>query len=121
MFHRKLADFGVAAWGDDFAPEEHKGKIRTSEQDAYFPTVGVYLPVCGEPTHLLDNTWKYVSALDYPNVTVYISDDGGEEEVLHLARMYGFYCRFLDGAREGEGGNCAVCRSMFGYIGTSLP
>lgn len=84
-------------WGDDFDPEKHKGMLRTAQDDAYYPTVDVFLPVCGEPTHLLDNTWKYVRALDYPNVTVHILDDGGKEEVQQLAAMYEFNCRFLGG------------------------
>lgn len=79
-------------WGKNFDPDEHEETLRKAVQNRYYPTVDVYLPVCCEPTHLLDNTWKHVGALDYPNFTVHVLDDGGKEEVRQLARLHGFHC-----------------------------
>ena len=88
-------DFGVAVWGKDFDAEDHAARVSEAGRESYYPTVDVFLPVCGEPTHLLDNTWTHVRALDYPaaKIKVYVLDDGAKEEVRHLAEMYGFECK----------------------------
>ncbi|CAM9372111.1 unnamed protein product [Ectocarpus sp. 4 AP-2014] len=90
MGYLLLSYFGVAVWGKDFDPEEHAARLRKAQHEHYYPSVDIFLPVCREPTHLLDNTWKYVRALDYPNVTVHVLDDGAKEEVRQLAEMHGF-------------------------------
>ncbi|CAM9202326.1 unnamed protein product [Ectocarpus fasciculatus] len=90
MGYLLLSYFGVAVWGKNFDPEDHASRIRKAQHEHYYPSVDVFLPVCREPTHLLDNTWKYVRALDYPNVTVHVLDDGAKEEVRQLAEMHGF-------------------------------
>lgn len=87
-------------WGKDFDPDDHTEQFSKAEEDRYYPSVDVFLPVCGEPTHLLDNTWKYVGALDYPNVTVHVLDDGAKEEVRVLAALHGFNCEWR---RRGGG------------------
>lgn len=79
-------------WGKDFDPEFHAAKVRKAEEEGFFPAVDVYLPVCNEPTTLLDNTWKHIAALDYPRVAVHVLDDGAKEEVRQLARLHGFNC-----------------------------
>lgn len=84
----------MGVWGKNFDPEEHQKTILTARENRYYPSVDVYLPVCGEPTHLLDNTWQHVAALDYPNVRVHVLDDGAKEEVRQLARLHGFNCEF---------------------------
>lgn len=81
-------------WGDEFDPNDHESKISIADQEQFCPSVDVYLPVCGEPTHLLDNTWKHVRALDYPNIAVHVLDDGAKEEVRVLAALYGFNCKY---------------------------
>ncbi|CAN0413078.1 unnamed protein product, partial [Hapterophycus canaliculatus] len=83
----------VAIWGRDFRLKEHAEVIRRSKEKGYQPTVDVFLPVCKEPLHLLANTWKYVSALDYypgVNVKVYVLDDGASDQVRELAGTFGF-------------------------------
>ncbi|CAB1118495.1 GT2 [Ectocarpus sp. CCAP 1310/34] len=80
MGYLLLSYFGVAVWGKDFDPEDHAARLRKAQHEHYYPSVDIFLPVCREPTHLLDNTWKYVRALDYPNVTVHVLDDGAKEE-----------------------------------------
>ncbi|CAN0201179.1 unnamed protein product, partial [Pylaiella littoralis] len=90
MGYLLLSYFGVAVWGKNFDPEDHNARILKARSDRYYPSVDVFMPVCREPTHLLDNTWKYVRALDYPNLTVHVLDDGAKEEVRQLAEMHGF-------------------------------
>ena len=85
-----LSYFGVSIWGKDFVLEEHQKKIEEAKENNYFPSVDIFLPVCGEPLTMLDNTWKYVSAMDYPNFSVHVLDDGKKDEVKYLAEMYGF-------------------------------
>ena len=81
-------------WGKDFSPDAHAEVLRESEQRGYEPTVDVFLPVCGEPAYLLANTWRHVTALDYPSFRVYVLDDGNKAEVKTLAEAFGFNCKF---------------------------
>lgn len=93
----------MAVWGKNFDPEDHAARIAKAERERYYPSVDVFLPVCREPTHVLDNTWTHVRALDYPNLTVHVLDDGAKEEVRQLAGMHGFNCEPTRGF-EGRGG-----------------
>jgi cellulose synthase (UDP-forming) len=54
-------------------------------------TMDVFLPSCGEPLVVLDNTFRYVSALAWHGPrTVYVLDDSAREKVHDLAGQYGF-------------------------------
>ena len=90
FIYLSLSYFGISIWGKDFIPEEHQKKIEEAKENNYFPSVDIFLPVCGEPLTMLDNTWKYVSVMDYPNFSVHVLDDGKKDEVKYLAEMYGF-------------------------------
>ncbi|CAN0333777.1 unnamed protein product, partial [Hapterophycus canaliculatus] len=79
---------GVSAWGKDFDPLAHS--IVKVDGDGYLPTVDVFLPVCNEPVALLNNSWSFVAAMDYPRYTVHVLDDGGMDDVKDLAAAYGF-------------------------------
>lgn len=87
-----VSDLAVAAKGKDFAPDKHAEVIKNGVDQEYLPTVDVFLPVCNEPIDLIANTWKYVSALDYPHVTVHVLDDGAKDSVRDLAQAFGFRC-----------------------------
>lgn len=78
----------------------HAEIVRKAAEQAYCPSVDIFLPVCKEPLVILENTWVYVSKLDYPNFTVYVLDDGGHDDVQELAKMFGFQCKF---ATSGPG------------------
>ena len=80
----------VTAWAKEFDLEKHNDIILTAAANNYLPSVDIYLPVCNEPVALLDNTWKYIKELEYPNFTVHVLDDGAKEEVKYLAELYGF-------------------------------
>lgn len=82
----------MAIWGKDFDPEEHERILQLAREARFRPTVDIFLPVCNEPLEVLDNTWKYVSAIDYPGLKVHVLDDGAKEEVKTLAKLYEFEC-----------------------------
>ena len=64
-------------------------------------TVDVFLPSCGEPLAVLDNTFRHVSALTWHGaITVYALDDSAREAVRDLADRYGF--RYVVRPRPGE-------------------
>jgi cellulose synthase (UDP-forming) len=58
-----------------------------------YPSVDVFLPVCGEPEELLRNTWLHVARLraSYPGkLTVWVLDDSASGYLKRLAREHGF-------------------------------
>jgi cellulose synthase (UDP-forming) len=59
----------------------------------HYPSLDIFLPVCGEPLQILRNTWWHVAKLSehYPGlVTVYVLDDGASEEVAAMAARFAF-------------------------------
>ena len=59
-----------------------------------YPSVDIFLPVCGEPLEVLHNTWVHVNRLadSYQGVVkTYVLDDAAEEEVGAMARDFGFH------------------------------
>jgi cellulose synthase/poly-beta-1,6-N-acetylglucosamine synthase-like glycosyltransferase len=81
----------VGYCGKDFSVPEHRKLV---EEHSYpsekLPLVDIYLPCCHEPIEVLENTYKYVSQLKYPNFRVYVLDDGGLQSVKSLAAHFGF-------------------------------
>lgn len=61
-----------------------------TEGDA--PTVDNYLPVCKEPLERLENTWKYIAAIQYPvdKLSVFVLDDGADDSIRLLAKRFEF-------------------------------
>lgn len=58
-----------------------------------YPTVDVFLPVCGEPLDVLANTWEGVAQMraDYRgDCRPYVLDDGHSDEAAALASRFGF-------------------------------
>jgi cellulose synthase (UDP-forming) len=58
-----------------------------------YPTVDIWLPVCGEDISVLANTWFHVRRLAaaYPgSVTVYVLDDADDPDVAAMAAAHGF-------------------------------
>ena len=63
--------------------------------------IDVFLPSCGEPVELLDNTMRCVTTIRWQGPkTVYVLDDSGREEVRALAGRYGY--RYVARANRGE-------------------
>lgn len=65
-------------------------------------SVDVYLPSCGEPLEILENTYRYVRQLDWPEgkLHVYVLDDSGRKEVKLLADRYEF--EYISRPNRGE-------------------
>jgi cellulose synthase/poly-beta-1,6-N-acetylglucosamine synthase-like glycosyltransferase len=57
-----------------------------------YPSVDVFLPSCGESLAVIDNTYRYVSGIEWPGeLRVYVLDDAGSESVRRLCDSYGFH------------------------------
>jgi len=82
----------VTAGTPGFDLEGHRRLVRNWRPGRY-PSVDVFLPVCGEPLEVLGNTWSSVGAMvrDYPGrMVVYVLDDGASEAAAALAGNHGF-------------------------------
>ena len=68
---------------------EHQATVASYQEHG--EAVNVFLPSCGEPLALLNNTFLHVSNIEWGGPrTVYVLDDSIREEVRDLARRYGF-------------------------------
>ncbi|HTU75757.1 MAG TPA: glycosyltransferase family 2 protein [Trebonia sp.] len=75
-----------------FDRETHRRLVRRW-RPAPYPSVDVFLPVCGEPLEVLKNTWSRVSemAREYPGrMAVYVLDDGASAAAAAMAGQYRF-------------------------------
>jgi cellulose synthase (UDP-forming) len=64
-------------------------------------TVDVFLPSCGEPLAVLNNTFKFVSEITWSGLkTVYVLDDSARDQVRDLADLYNF--RYIVRPNPGE-------------------
>jgi cellulose synthase (UDP-forming) len=68
---------------------EHQATV--SNYSEHGETVDVFLPSCGEPLAMLNNTFQYVSKMTWHGLkTVYVLDDSAREKVHDLADQYNF-------------------------------
>jgi cellulose synthase (UDP-forming) len=74
--------------------DEHKLKHRARVLDwrpGRYPSVDVWLPVCGEPLELLENAWSHTSAMRWAGTLCFhVADDAGDPAVRELAERFGF-------------------------------
>jgi cellulose synthase (UDP-forming) len=78
--------------GRGFDLAAHEARIQAWRPPRY-PSVDVYLPVCGEPIELLRNAWNAVSELvaSYEGAAqVYVLDDGPSDEARSMSDSFGF-------------------------------
>ena len=83
-----------------------------------YPTVDIWLPICGENIDVLNNTWRHVAGLvnGYPGVvTVYVLDDGDDPAASDAAAGYGF--RYL--VRPNRGWMKKAGNLRYGYENSS--
>ncbi|KUI57550.1 Cellulose synthase catalytic subunit [UDP-forming] [Cytospora mali] len=88
-----MISYWVGVVGKDWNYDAHKARVERFPINAETaPTVDIYLPVCAEELEILDNTWKHVTALDWPadKIQVHVLDDGAKDVVRRLAERYGF-------------------------------
>ncbi|MFC7261026.1 glycosyltransferase family 2 protein [Streptomyces lutosisoli] len=96
-----LVSLKVNGFTRDFDFAYHQELVR-GWRPAVYPTVDVFLPVCGEPIEVLHNTWTHVRQLAdrYPGRCVpFVLDDGASPELAAMAADFGF--RY--GTRENRG------------------
>ena len=86
---------------------EHQATVANYREHG--ETVDVFLPSCGEPLAVLDNTFQYVSKMDWSGLkTVYVLDDSAREKVRDLADAYNFrYIVRPDPGHMKKAGNLA--------------
>jgi cellulose synthase (UDP-forming) len=75
-----------------FDMDGHRRFVRDWRPRSY-PTLDVFLPVCGEPIEVLRNTWVHVYRLlrAYPGLSIaYVLDDGDSAEAREMAETLGF-------------------------------
>ncbi len=75
-----------------FDMSAHRRQVR-AWRPASYARLDIFLPVCGEPAEILDNTWSYVLDLirRYPGIaTAYVLDDGASDQLAAMAQDYGF-------------------------------
>lgn len=78
--------------GPNFDHAAHEKRVKSWLPGSY-PTVDIHLPICGEPIHVLRNTWAYVFELIdvYPGLArAYVLDDGDDMQAAELAADFGF-------------------------------
>jgi cellulose synthase/poly-beta-1,6-N-acetylglucosamine synthase-like glycosyltransferase len=81
----------ISIWGKDLSIDEHNEIILNNSSS--LPSVDIYLPCCNESIELLENTYKYVSKINYPKsfIKVYVLDDGNRPlSVQALSEEYDF-------------------------------
>ncbi|GAA3374435.1 hypothetical protein GCM10020367_38280 [Streptomyces sannanensis] len=87
-----LVSLRVNAFSRGFDIERH-WRLVCEWQPEVYPSVDVFLPVCGEPIEVLHNTWTHVRALAdrYPGVCVpFVLDDSASPELQAMAADFGF-------------------------------
>ncbi|WP_254949521.1 MULTISPECIES: glycosyltransferase [unclassified Cyanobium] len=57
------------------------------------PAIDVLVPSCGEPAELVERCLRGCLAMDYPDLTVWLLDDAGRQELAELCERLG--CRYL--------------------------
>ncbi len=78
--------------GRGFDLAGHEIRTRAWRPRSY-PSIDIYLPICGEPIAMLRNTWKAVSDLvaSYPGTARgYVLDDGPSDEARSVSESFGF-------------------------------
>lgn len=81
--------YAIGIRGKSFDLEKYLSEANLTDTTA---TIDVYLPICGEPYEVLENTWKYVAQLEWPKelLNIYILDDGWSDAARDLAQSFGF-------------------------------
>ena len=94
--------------GRGFDLAAHQTRIRAWRPPSY-PSVDIYLPICGEPIEVLRNTWEAVFELiaAYPGpAQAYVLDDGPSDEACSVSESFGFrYLRRPDLRAYKKSGN----------------
>lgn len=116
-----LISLAVNGFTKGFDLKRHRRLVRAWRPERW-PSVDVFLPVCGEAPYVLQNTWKSVRRMAefYPGaVDVYVLDDSSDAVMERMALRFGFiYQRRPNRGWYKKAGNMryAFERSMSDYI-----
>ena len=94
-----LTSYSINLWYKQFDVREHIRILRRFWRKKITPSVDIFLPICGEDTEVLAQTFLAVKNLRYKNKTVYVLDDKGIEEHKQLALAH----KFIYLSRENKG------------------
>src|SRR5262249_20852951 len=75
-----------------FDLDKHRGLVETWRPLRY-PSVDVFLPVCGEPMAVLRNTWSFVPGMRRHHqgpFNAFVLDVSGNAQIKAMARSFGF-------------------------------
>ncbi len=107
--------------GRGFDLAAHQARVEAWRPRSY-PSIDIFLPICGEPVEVLRNTWKAVFELiaGYEGVVqAYVLDDGPSDEALAVSESFGFsYIRRPDLRAFKKSGNLryAFARTSGEYV-----
>ncbi len=107
--------------GRGFDLAAHQARIGAWRPHRY-PSIDIYLPICGEPVEVLRNTWTAVSGLvaEYQGTArAYVLDDGPSDAARSMCEAFGFcYVRRPDLRVYKKSGNLrhAFARSDGDYL-----
>ncbi|KAJ7183102.1 nucleotide-diphospho-sugar transferase [Mycena filopes] len=84
--------YAVDFTGRDFDFSNHEKTLHThAVTPENEPSVDIFLPCSNEPLEILENTYTYVSQLEYTNLRIWVLDDGPRPAVSDLAQSkFGF-------------------------------
>lgn len=73
-----IISYTVSICGKDYDIEKHRRIVEENPVGEGAPTVDIFLPCCKEPIEILENTYKYIEQLQYPEgkLKVWVLDDG---------------------------------------------
>jgi cellulose synthase (UDP-forming) len=103
--------YGINLFYKCFDLNKHNELVKRFWSDKKEPSIDIFLPICGEPTSIIKNTFSAVSKINYKNKKVYVLDDRGDEEHKLLAEKIGF--KYL--SRENKGFMKKSGNLKFGY------
>jgi len=86
------ASYALNYLGKGFDFKAHRRLVETW-RPARYPSIDVFLPVCGEQIEVLHNTWTHVQKLAraYPGKVVpFVLDDGDSADLRAMAADFGF-------------------------------
>jgi cellulose synthase (UDP-forming) len=112
-----LISLWINAFSRDFSLAKHLRLVSEWKPETY-PSVDIFLPVCGEPVEVLENTWRNVAKLieNYPGpATAYVLDDAAAPGLARLAGDLGL--EYL--TREERGWFKKAGNLQFGFQNSS--
>lgn len=85
-----LAGLSVAVRTPDFDHDRHERLVASWAPNS-FPSIDIFLPVCGEPIGVIRNAWKHIRRMSYPGeLNFYCLDDGADPALERMCEEFGF-------------------------------